>query len=206
MRQCVPECRASGIGGGGIGFAVVGPGDRRGQSTVNRWHPVTGPSDSRHEVPRRAVGDVEWSVAEDRRDTDDFQAGSLSQDQEGKTIVGVRGAAIAAGGIRIDPDAFRQPDRWTALDYGQRRRLKFAGPPDPHRDRESRQSKKHQSDDDQDKSTCHAHEVSSDRTFPCDFCIRAKYAGPAVCFGGMATYAMLGGNFWLIAITTVCGA
>ena len=127
-----------GIGGGEIGLATVCPGDRPSRSAVDRWHPVTGPSDNRHEVPRRTVGDVERSVAEDCRDADDFQAGSLDQDQEGKTIVGVRGAAIAAGGIRIDPDAFRQPDRWTALDYRQRRRLKFACPPDRHRDRESR--------------------------------------------------------------------
>ena len=206
MRQGVPECRAGGIGGGGIVCAAVSPGDRPGRSAVNRWHPVTGPSDSRHEVPRRTVGDVERSVAEDRRDTDDFQAGSVGQDQEGETIVRVRGAAIAAGGIRIDPDAFRQPDRWTALYYRQQRRLKFAGPPDPHRDRESRQSKNHQNDKDQDKSTSHAHEVSSDRTFLRFLLLHvSQIYQAAVCFGGMATYALLGGNFWLTAITTVCG-
>ena len=89
--------------------------------------------------------------------------GAWVRSQEGETIVGVRGAAMPAGGIRIDPDAFRQPDRGTALDYRQRRRLKLAGPPDRHGDRESRQSKNHQNDEDQDKSTSHAHEVSSDQ-------------------------------------------
>src|SRR5690242_6806439 len=139
------------------------PWDRPGRSAVNRWHPVTVPFVNRHEVPRRAVGDVEGSVAVDRRDPDDFQAGCPDQGQEGKTIVGVRGAAVATGGIRVDPDALRQPDRGTALDHRQRRHLKLAGAPDRQGDRESRQSKNHQSDEDQDKSTSHAHEVSSDQ-------------------------------------------